>query len=79
MDMIRKLGDPDQLLRREKYKLIYAGEPRPNEGLEDIYYRFNMMIPLDFTGHSLSVSDVVVLNGKAYFVDTIGFVELKDF
>ena len=79
MDMIRKLGDPDQLLRREKYKLIYAGEPRPNEALEDIYYRFNMMIPLDFTGHSLSVSDVVVLNGKAYFVDTIGFVELKDF
>ncbi len=36
-----------------------------------------------FTGHSLSVSDVVVLNDgstvKAYYVDSIGFAELPDF
>lgn len=39
--------------------------------------------PADFTGHSLSVSDVVVLNDgstvKAYYVDSIGFAELPDF
>ena len=45
--------------------------------------RFNIQRPADFTGHSLSVSDVVVLNDgstvKAYYVDSIGFAELPDF
>lgn len=43
----------------------------------------NIQRPADFTGHSLSVSDVVVLNDgstvKAYYVDSIGFAELPDF
>ena len=36
--------------------------------LEDIYTRFNLDHPADFKGHSLSVSDIVVLhqNGKIY-------------
>ena len=48
-----------------------------------IYERFNIQRPTDFTGHSLSVSDVVVLNDgksiKACYVDSIGFAELPDF
>ena len=53
-----------------------------NDG-NGIYERFNIQRPADFTGHSLSVSDVVVLNDgstvKAYYVDSIGFAELPEF
>ncbi len=33
----------------------------------------------DFKGHSLSVSDVVVLEDNAYYVDDVGFKPLEDF
>ena len=53
-----------------------------NDG-NGIYERFNIQRPADFTGHSLSVTDVVVLNDgstvKAYYVDSIGFAELPEF
>ena len=55
----------------------YLNDPKPENE------RFNIQRPADFTGHSLSVSDVVVLNDgstvKAYYVDSIGFAELPDF
>lgn len=58
-------------------------ELSPGETLEDIYTRFNIDHPEDFKGHSLSVSDVVVLHEKgsdtAYYVDSIGFKEVPDF
>jgi len=47
--------------------------------LESIYQKFNTNHPDDFKGHSLSVSDVVVLDKKAYFVDSFGFKPLKEF
>ncbi len=49
------------------------------EKLESIYQKFNTDHPDDFKGHSLSVSDVVVLDKKAYFVDSFGFKPLKEF
>lgn len=68
---------------RDNYLMIYAAERRPGETLEDIYTRFNIDHPEDFKGHSLSVSDVVVLHESgadtAYYVDSIGFRELPDF
>lgn len=51
--------------------------------LDGIYQKFNIDHPADFRGHSLSVSDVIVLNqnGKdtAYYVDSFGFKELPEF
>ena len=68
---------------RDNYRMVYAAERRPGETLEDIYTRFNIDRPEDFRGHSLSVSDVVVLHEKgsdtAYYVDSVGFQELPDF
>ena len=68
---------------REHYQMVYAMQREPGETLEDIYRRFNIDHPEDFRGHSLSVSDVVVLheNGAdaAYYVDSIGFKELPGF
>jgi len=65
------------------YELVYTEPLTEKDTLEAIYERFNIQRPTDFTGHSLSVSDVVVLNDgkslKAYYVDSIGFAELPDF
>ena len=50
---------------------------------QQLYQKFNCARPLDYHGHSLSVSDVIMLNqdGKisAHYVDSIGFKELPDF
>ena len=65
------------------YELVYTAPLTEKDTLEAIYERFNIQRPADFTGHSLSVSDVVVLNDgksiKACYVDSLGFAELPDF
>ena len=73
----------DLQVRKEDYKLVYVGELQGNVLLEDIFERFNIHRPEDFRGHSLSVSDIVVLNNgekvTAHFVDSISFQELDNF
>lgn len=65
------------------YDLIYTAELMPGTSLEDIYTRFNIDHPKDFKGHSLSVSDVVVLhqNGQdtAHYVDSSGYRQVPEF
>ena len=65
------------------YESKYQGELKPGETLDTLYERFNIHRPENFTGHSLSVSDVVVLKKDkeltAYYVDSIGFKEVPDF
>ena len=65
------------------YNFIYSGTAEPGETLDSLYEKFNLYRPEDFTGHSLSVSDVIVWNdgkeSKAYYVDSYGFTELPDF
>ena len=66
------------------YEKIYTAPLTPGTTLEGIFEKFNIDRPEDFKGHSLSVSDVVVLhqNGKdtAHYTDSIGFVDIsKDF
>ena len=71
----------------ENYEILYRGNlPTGKRGvlqselLEQLYQKFNCARPLDYHGHSLSVSDVIMLNqdGKisAHYVDSIGFKEL---
>ena len=65
------------------YRMVYAAPWTPTITLDDIFERFNINRPNDFHGHSLSVSDVIVINRtaetKAYYVDSFGFEELPDF
>ena len=65
------------------YNLVYTAELTPGTSLEDIYTRFNTNHPEDFKGHSLSVSDIVVLhqNGEntAHYVDRIGYRDVPEF
>ena len=49
------------------------------ETLEAIFQKFNIDRPKDFKGHSLSVSDVVVVGRDAYYVDKAGYKPLHDF
>lgn len=51
----------------------------PADILEKVYRVFNIEMPADFKGHSLSVSDVVVLDGAAYYVDVYGFKRIENF
>lgn len=70
-------------VNRADYELIYTAPLTEADTLDKIYERFNIQRPDDFTGHSLSVSDVVVFNEgsavKAFYVDSIDFQELPDF
>ena len=65
------------------YELVYHAPLTPGEGLEDIYTRFNIDRPADFTGHSLSVSDIVVLHedgqDTAHYCDRVGFTQVPEF
>lgn len=71
------------------YDLIYVSNLSKTETLSEvetldmIFERFNMALPEDFKGHSLSVSDVILMNQdgktKAWYVDSVGFTELPDF
>ena len=83
MEQLKKDGVQ---LNKDDYELVYegiVGEFRGNATLEALFTQFNTDHPEDFTGHSLSVSDVVVISidGKdtAYFCDSMGFTEMPEF
>ena len=91
-ESLKRMGitkDNFDAIKPENYELIYVGnlselqEQTEGEMLEAIYEKFNIDHPEDYRGHSLSVSDIVVLhqNGKnsAHFVDSFGFTGLSDF
>ena len=70
-------------VKPENYELVYEAPLTAKDDLESIYTRFNVDRPADFTGHSLSVSDIVVLHqdGKdtAHYCDRVGFSEVLEF
>ena len=70
-------------VKPENYELVYTAPLTAKDDLESIYTRFNVDRPADFTGHSLSVSDIVVLHqdGKdtAHYCDRTGFSEVPEF
>ena len=78
-----RLQAAGNVVDRANYELVYSAPLAPETSLEDIYTRFNIDHPKDFKGHSLSVSDVVVLHqdgqDAAHFVDSIGFREVPEF
>ena len=65
------------------YDLIYTAPLAPDMSLDDIFTRFNIDHPADFKGHSLSVSDVVVLHqagqDTAHYVDRFGYQQVPEF
>lgn len=80
LDAIRRNGlsvDP------ANYELVYTAPLTERDDLESIYTRFNIDRPADFKGHSLSVSDIVVLHqggtDTAHYCDRFGFSQVPEF
>lgn len=79
-DHLKAIG---KTVDKENYELVYSGKLEEGIGLEDLYTKFNIAHPDDFRGHSMSVSDVVVIKDvtgeHAHFVDSFGFTEVPEF
>ena len=80
LDAIRNNG---LSVKPENYEQVYTAPLTEQDSLESIYTRFNINHPADFKGHSLSVSDIVVLHqdgeNTAHYCDRFGFSQVPEF
>lgn len=66
------------------YEEVYSGEMEQENILEELYEKFNIDHPADFSGHSMSTSDVIALKKPEndywywYYCDWIGWKEITD-
>lgn len=78
----RRYENKNDLLRL--YRTVYEIDDYESKTMDksalsicnDIFVDFNLSIPEDFKGHSLSISDIIQLDDTYYYVDSIGFVEV---
>lgn len=65
-----------------QYKKVYEGEVEDQgsilKTLDHLFEKFNLYHPEDFRGHSLSVSDVINLDGVDYYCDSCTWVNIKE-
>ena len=82
-ESLERLHSKGEFADKNNYDLIYSAAYMPSDTLDKLFQRFNIDIPQDFKGHSLSVSDIVVIYGKgeekAYYCDSVGFKEVPEF
>ena len=72
-DFVRKHGGIDS----DSYELVYDGDFNA-ETLDDVFVILNTSRPEGFTGHSMSVSDIVWAEGLGWlFCDSIGYTEIN--
>lgn len=85
---MERLNSIGLTVERENYELVYTAPLADFSGDKDhalnkLYEQFNINHPADFTGHSLSVSDIVALKidgtVSSHYVDSFGFKELPQF
>lgn len=79
----------DELLQKglrvdvANYQQVYLSQLAPGDTAEIICQRFRTKLPRTFKGHTISVSDVIVMNRtgeiSAYFVDEEKLIALADF
>jgi hypothetical protein len=74
-----KKEKPD--LSIKDYDMVYSGKTdlsgSDSYALNELYNVFNIRHPKDFKGRSMSVSDVIDLEGRLYYVDTFGFKRIN--
>jgi len=79
---LEELQEKGLTVNMGNYDKVYDAALTPDMSLGRIFEKFNFDRPEDFKGHSLSVSDVVVLhqNGTdtAYYVDSSTFVDVSE-
>ena len=62
------------------YEVVYEGNldyPEMPNALEELFEIFNNRRPKDFERRSMSISDIVEIDGKNYYCDFVGWEELK--
>lgn len=79
----------DELLQKgfrvevANYQQVYLSQMAPGDTAETIVQRFRTKLPRTFKGHTISVSDVIVMNWagevSSYFVDKGKLIALADF
>lgn len=76
---LRKMREVPQL---RNYKQVYSKHLLDDPTPEQVFQRFNHSRPADFTGHSLSISDIIAYQSDsgtiAYYVDNGGFLRLPE-
>lgn len=63
-------------LTLDLYDVVYEGTLEDDLDLEDIYTAFQGHKPEGYKGHSVSMSDVVEMEGKFYYCDRYEWVEI---
>lgn len=70
-------------VEREHYHEVWKAPLREGVTMDDLFFELNMELPEGYRGHSLSVSDIIVISQdgeeRAYYVDRVGFPEVPDF
>ena len=72
----------EENIEKEQYKTVYSGTIEEeglnkNQILENIFIKFNISHPEGFKGHSLSTSDIVILDSEAYLCDMVGWKKVN--
>ncbi|MDL2293785.1 hypothetical protein LJC60_04055 [Ruminococcaceae bacterium OttesenSCG-928-D13] len=74
-EVVQQFGEPDPV----NYTLAYDGQVETND-LEMLWTKFNTHIPPGYTGHTLSMSDVIELydhsGSKFHYIDRFGFQQI---
>jgi len=62
------------------YNLVYTGQIKEESelhALEKLFEIFNINHPKDYRGRSLSISDVIAINGATYYCDSVGWTKIE--
>jgi hypothetical protein len=78
-------GFSEKLFSRDDYTLkdarLYTERGDDSVILDSVFYDYNdcdFLGKINFVGHSMSVSDVVVLDDKAYYCESFGWKDISD-
>jgi len=79
-DLLFMMFDDVDNVDINNYHVVYEGEyPKEvndkniNDALNHLYMKFNSILPDTYNGHSLSISDIIEINGHHYYIDSFDF------
>lgn len=61
----------------KEYNNVWSGE-MDVEDAEDVFIQLQGQKPEGYKGHSLSVSDIVIIDGRTLYCDRYGFVDITE-
>ncbi len=65
-------------INMSSYDKVFEGDV-PCKDLEDVFEMFNIALPYNYYGRSMSVSDIVQVEGDGtYYCDILGFKRIGD-